>query len=234
MTADARRHCGDRESDCRRPKTTSTTRTTATCTAVVVIAAVVAAVAVTATRATTFEGGETATVPPDDTVYMTEEVAAWNATAAANGDYVYDDYDSSTADALQMPPGNHHYSPKPVKPVTPVDASTAVPAATITVQIHSAAVTEVPVTNVSSSAAVTEFLVTNTTAAVDSTTTTATTESGVLMQIASPPGYEATTAIVAATAPTPTTPNSSAPLLHCRRWTAILLLSLALIATVAP
>lgn len=247
MTAGVRRR--SHGSDHYRLKTTSTTATSA-----VVIVAVVAAVAVAAARATiTFESGETATEPPDDTVYMIEEVAAWNATAAAAGDYDYD-YDSSTADALQMPRG--HYSSIPDKTVAPrVDASTVAPAATITVLMPAATVTEVPVTNATTTTATTAATAVSDTTAVYSTTTTvvrpstsettvvtatdaatfrtAATESGVSIQIASPLGYGVTNVTTVITTPAPATPNSSAPLLLCRRWTATLMLSLVFVATVA-
>lgn len=244
MTADVRRRC--RGSDRYRLRTTAAS-------AVVIVAAVIAAVSVAAARATTFEGGETATEPADDTVYMTQEVAAWNATAAAAGDYEYDDYDSTTADALQMPSGR--YSPKPETTVAPrVDASTVVPAATITVQVPAATVTEEPVTNTTAATTTTAAITAADAKAVYSTTTsvvrpstsvttvvtatdattfpTATTESGALMKIASPLGYGVTNVTTVATTPPPTTPNSSAPLVQCWRWTAALLLSLALVTTV--
>lgn len=274
MTADMRHRC--RRSDDYRLKTTSTTATFT----VVIFATVIAAA-----RATTFEGGETATIPPDETVYMIEEVAAWNATAAAAGDYTYEDYDSTTADALQIPGGR--YSPKPKKTFTPpVDVSIVVPTATITIQMPAATTTtEVPVTNTTTITTTTTSTTTTTNTAAITTTTaadtktiysttstvvqpststvdqpststvvqpftsvttvitatdvatfpTATTESGVLMQIASPLGYGVTNNVTTAvTTPAPTmTPSSSVPLLRCWRWTATLLLSLAFVANFA-
>ncbi|KAL5244190.1 hypothetical protein ACI65C_011600 [Semiaphis heraclei] len=200
---------------------------------------------------------------------MIEEVAAWNATAAAAGDYSYEDYDSTTADALQMPGGR--YSPKPEKTFAPpVDVSIMVPTATITIQMPATtATTEVPVTNTTTTT--TSTAATTTTTATDTkpvyyTTTsrvfqpstststvvqpstsvttiitatdvatfpTATTESRVLMQIASPLGYGVTNVTTVVATPAPTTPSSSVPLLRCWQWTATLLLSLAFVANFA-
>lgn len=213
MTIDARHYC--RGSDHHHHR-----RVTA---AVIAVVAVIAAVA----RATTFEGGETATEPADDTVYQIEEVAALNSTAAAAGDYAYDDYDSSTADAA---PFDGHY---PAKDVPRVATSTAVPAATIIVQM--------PVTT---TATITNIIAANTTAAVDSTTTfvttttsnttsttTSTTESNPPIQIASPLGYGVIAAAITTTPPSPLmSPNHSSPLQQCQ-WTPVFM-SLALAAII--
>ncbi|VVC43502.1 Hypothetical protein CINCED_3A009364 [Cinara cedri] len=180
----------------------------------------------------TFEGGETATAPPDDTVYLTEEVATLNATARDAGDYAYDDeYDSATdrTDVKPVAGGRTHLSVKPSKPpVKPIDVTaadeatdaaptaviTAVPASTVAA-IPTADVSEVPTADVSevptavvseaSPVTITDSVRPNQTDALTAVETT--TESGILMQMAIPP----TTSTAAVTATTTPMSDTSSP-----------------------
>lgn len=164
----------------------------------------------------TFEGGETATAPADDTVYLTEEVATLNATARDAGDYVvYDDYNTAT-DKNDVPTtvrnrGREHLS-KSAKHVktngTAADAAAApVPDATSA----AAAFIAVPVSTVTQAAdddvRTTHADRTNQINAVSAVDVESITGSGSLMQMAVPPGYRGTvSAVVMAT----TTPMSDA------------------------